>query len=121
MNSTNLSLGDWFFGSLLKMGPSWKTTLGGIGSELLDILVLLSIAPYTLPTEITSAIPPKLKGLFFTVCTSAKLIVRVWTWWNTKAKNVVGGDTQQTLDGGFAKPGKQNLVDATAEDPPISK
>lgn len=115
MNPDKLSAGDWFFGTFLKMGANWKTTLGGILKELLNVLVLLSIAPYSLPENITSIIPAKAKGWFFAICGGAKTIVAIWTWWNTKSKNVTGGDTQQTLSGDLAKPGTQNLVDATAE------
>ena len=97
------------------MGANWQTTLGGIGSELLNILVILSIAPYTLPTEITDVIPAKVKGWLLTVSVAAKFLVQGWTWYHTKSKGVTGGDTQQTLDGSLAQPGTQNLVDATKE------
>lgn len=121
MNPDKLSAGDWLFGTVLKMGANWKTTLGGILNEVLNVLTLLSVAPYTLPADITSIIPPKVKGWFFGVCGSAKLLVGIWTWWNTKSKDVTGGNVQQTLDGDVAKPGTQNLVDATATAPPASK
>lgn len=114
-----LSAGDWFFGKVLRMGANWKTTLGGLGNELLNVLTILSVAPYTLPTSITDVIPAKWKATFLTVCLSAKTILGVWTWWNTKSKNVTGGDTQQTVDGSLAKPGTQTLVDITKEAKPV--
>ncbi len=99
-----LSAGDWFFGQVLRMGASWKTTLGGILNEALSVLTILSVAPYSLPPEITSIIPAKAKGIFLSICVTAKTIVGVWTWWNTKSKNVTGGELQQDAKGAIAKP-----------------
>lgn len=113
-----LSAGDWFFGTFLKMGANWKTTLGGILNELFNVLVILSIAPYTLPPEITNIISPAWKARMLAFAGTCKVIVSVWTWWNTKSKDVTGGNTQQTLDGDLAKPGTQTLVDITKEAKP---
>jgi hypothetical protein len=113
MNRDNLSAGDWFFGQVLKMGANWKTTLGGLLNQLFDLLVILSIAPYTLPDNITSIIPAKVKGLMLSIAGTCKIVTGVWTWYNTKSKNVTGGSVQQTPDNDLAKPGTQSLVDAT--------
>jgi hypothetical protein len=120
MAEPTLSGGDWFFGKLCRMGANWKTTLGGVLSEVFLILTVLSVAPYTMPPEITSIIAPKLKAIFLSVCLSAKVIVSIWTWWNTKSKDVTGGNTQQTLNGEIAKPGEQTLVDLTKAAPPAT-
>jgi hypothetical protein len=115
MDEKKLAAGDWFFGKILHMGANWKTTLGGLGGELLNILTILSVAPYTLPTTITDVIPAQWKATFLSVCLTSKAVVGVWTWWNTKSKNVTGGTTQQTAGGNVADPGTQTLVDETVK------
>lgn len=119
MEEKQFSAGDWFFGKILRMGANWKTTLGGLLSELFLVLTVLSIAPYTLPPEVTSIIPGKLKAIFLSVCLTAKVIVSLWTWWNTKSKDVTGGSKQQDMSGASVKPGNQNLVDLTLEATPL--
>jgi hypothetical protein len=50
------------------------------------------------------------------------VLLRIWNSVVQKDRNVTGGNTQQTYQGKFVEPGKQNLVDATlAASPPEEK
>lgn len=114
MEAKPLSAGDWFFGTVLRMGANWKTTLSGVSGEIFWVLTVLSIAPYSMG-DLSMIIPPKVKGTIASLGMTAAAILKIWNAFRQKDKDVTGGDTQQTLDGSLAKPGVQTLVDETVK------
>lgn len=118
LNPDQLSAGDWFFGKVLRMGANWKTTLSGIATSISFALTMLASLAYGIPTPLTELMSPKMKAYIasFGIFTTAAL--HIWNSILQKSKDVTGGNTQQTLSGDLAKPGTQNLVDATAEAKP---
>lgn len=62
---------------------------------------------------ISMVIPIKYKGTVTLIAGVSALILFCWNGIQQKSKNVTGGSVQQTLDGKFAEPGTQNLVDQT--------
>lgn len=117
MNPDNLSAGDWFFGKVLRMGANWQTTLSGVSTAISFFLTMLASLAYGIPSPLTDVLSPKVKGLIATIGIFSTTALHIWNAVAQKSKGVTGGSTQQTLSGDLAKPGEQNLVDATAEAP----
>jgi hypothetical protein len=120
MNPDKLSAGDWFFGKVLCMGANWRTTVSGIGSAIAAALTVLGLIPYELGS-LGDIFSPKVKAFLVSVGLFATTVLRIWNAFSQKDRNVTGGQTQQTVDGDLAKPGTQNLVDATLEAKPAAK
>src|SRR5438132_981499 len=121
MNPDNLSAGDWFFGKVLHMGANWKTTLSGVATSISFFLTMLASLSYGIPTPLTEAMSPKVKGWIASIGIFSTTALHIWNSICQKSKNVTGGDTQQTISGDLARPDTQNLVEATKQAQPATK
>lgn len=95
-------------------GPNWQTTVSQIGGTLFAALTFLSAMSYD-QGPLALVVPPKYKPTVTTVAGIATVILWFWNGIRQKDKNVTGGSTQQTLQGNYAQPGTQTLVDITKE------
>ncbi len=102
------------------LGPNWKTTVSGVGAAIFSLLTILAALPYDLG-DVATIIPPAWKGKLVTAGIIASLALRVWNSVAQKSANVTGGNVQQTLEGNYAKPGTQTLVDTTLKSSPVSE
>ena len=90
------------------MGANWQTTLSGVGAALGFGLTTLAGLSYSFG-DIAMFFFEVKKWVAITSAI-ATVILKIWNL-AQKSRNVVGGNTQQTLDGDLAKPGTQTLVD----------
>lgn len=120
MNPDKLSAGDWFFGKVLRMGANWATTISGIGAAVGFGLTTLAGLSYQFG-DIASFFPPAVKKWVTIISALSTVALKIWNSLEQKSRNVTGGNVQQTTSGDLAKPGTQNLVDATQQSPAASQ
>ena len=73
------------------IGANWKTTLSGIGNTIASILLVISLIPYTLPTELSDILSPTAKRNLLIVGLIAKTVLGIWNSIQQKDKTVTGG------------------------------